>query len=152
MASRYFKGRIDFDRLSMAEISEVTAAVALLEKLSEKDGFDFDTGPSRKFAPRPDMEGKRSTNRPLMQRRLILALKNSGNVLYGELEEATGMKMGSINAHLSALFKEGLMTKQLVRREGTAGRGRNANTSYELTEEGSAIAEELIAQGMTLLT
>jgi DNA-binding transcriptional ArsR family regulator len=152
MASLYFKGRIDLDTLSMADISEVTAAVAQLQKLSEKEGFDFESGSSRKYAPRPDMEGKRSTIRPLMQRRLILALKKSGKLLYVELEDATGMKMGSVNAHLSALFKEGLMNKHRVPLTGTPGRGRNANTSYELTEEGNAIADELVAQGMTLET
>jgi DNA-binding transcriptional ArsR family regulator len=136
----------------MAEISEVTAAVALLEKLSEKEGFDFETGPSRKFAPRPDSEGKRSMKRPVQQRRLILALKRSGKLLYVDLEDATGMKRGSVNAHLSALFKEGLMTRTKVPIEGVVGLGRNTNTSYALTDEGLAIADELIAEGMTLAT
>jgi DNA-binding MarR family transcriptional regulator len=151
MAMRFFRGRIDFDKLSMAEISEVAAAIAVLEKLSEKDGFDFESGASRKYAPRPDMEGKRSSDRPLQQRRLLLALRNRGKLLYAELEEATGMKVGSINAHLSNLFKEGLMTKQRIPR-ADGGFGRNSDTEYELNEKGNKIADELIAAGQTLLT
>lgn len=151
MAVRYFRGRIDFDKLSMAEISEVAAAIAVLEKLAEKEGFDFESGPSRRSAPRPDMEGKRSTKRPRLQQRLLLALRSRGALLYVELEEATGMKMGSINAHLSALFKEGLITKRRVPREG-GGPGRNSDTRYELSEEGIGVADELIAAGATLLS
>ncbi|MCS4088710.1 helix-turn-helix transcriptional regulator [Rhizobium sp. BK176] len=152
MASLFFKGRIDFEKLSMADISEVTAAVAQLQKLSEKEGFDFESGSSRRYAPRPDAEGKRSTKRPVQQRRLILALRKSGKILYVELEDATGMKMGSVNPHLSALHKEGLMTKHRDPHIGKSGRGRNAGTSYELTDEGNAVADELIADGMTLAT
>ncbi|MDW9481904.1 hypothetical protein GOB57_24965 [Sinorhizobium meliloti] len=151
MAVRYFRGRIDFDKLSMAEISEVAAAIAVLEKLAEREGFDFESGPSRRSGPRPDMEGKRSTQRPRLQQRLLLALRSRGALLYVELEEATGMKIGSINAHLSALFKEGLITKSRVRREG-GERGRNSDTRYELSEEGIAVADELIASGATLLS
>jgi DNA-binding transcriptional ArsR family regulator len=151
MASRFFRGRIDFDRLSMAEISEVAAAVAVLEKLSEKEGFDFQTGPSRQYSPRPDVEGPRSMKRPLMQRRLLLALRKRGKLLYLELGEATGMKMGSINAHLSALFREGLITKERVPRQDS-GRGRNSDTSYELNDQGNSIADVLISEGMTPLT
>lgn len=151
MAVRYFRGRIDFDKLSMAEISEVAAAIAVLEKLAEKEGFDFETGASRKSAPRPDMEGKRSTDRPRQQRRLLLALRSRGKLLYVEMEEATGMKAGSVNAHLSHLFKEGLITKQRVPR-ADGERGRNADTEYELNEKGVEIADELIAAGETLLT
>lgn len=151
MAVMYLRGRIDFDKLSMAEISEVAAAIAVLEKLAEKDGFDFETGASRKSAPRPDMAGKRSTQRPKMQQRLLLSFRSQGSLLYVELEEATGMKMGSVNAHLSALFKEGLITKRRVPREGDE-RGRNSDTRYELSEEGIAVADELIAAGATLLS
>jgi DNA-binding transcriptional ArsR family regulator len=151
MAIRFFRGRIDFDKLSMAEISEVAASIAVLEKLSEKDGFDFESGPSRKYVPRTDMAGKRSAQKPKLQQRLLLVFRSRGSLLYVELEEATGMKMGSVNPHLSALFKEGLITKRRVPREG-GERGRNSDTRYELSDEGIVVADELIAAGVTQLS
>nr|WP_250808593.1 MarR family transcriptional regulator [Neorhizobium tomejilense] len=148
MATMYFRGRIDFDLLSMAEISEITAAMSILEKLGEKEGFEFEAGRSRRSVPRPDFEGPRSSQRALTQRRVLVTLHNRGPMIFDDLMEACGLKSGSITPNLSALFKEGLLVKS---REmtGRKGRARNKDTIYSLNEGGMAIAAEIIADGQT---
>ena len=148
MATRYFRGRIDFDRLSMSEISEVAAAMAVLEKLAEKEGFDFVSGRSRQGVPRPDMAGPRSTERPLFQRRVLVTLRKGGPMLFDDLLESCGLKSGSISPALSALFKEGLLEKTKLL-TGERGRGRNKDTSYNLNDSGVEVADRVIEAGNT---
>lgn len=97
------------------------------------------------------MRGKRTTERPRLERRLLVTMHASGSVTFPQLVEATGMKEGSISPHLSKLFKQGLITKQHAPDQGEAD-GRKKETIYELTEAGSSVAKELVDGGDNLLT
>lgn len=147
MAIRYFKGQVDFDRLSLEELSEFAGALSVIERTAAKHGFQFETGSSRRSVPRPERGAKRADGRPKQQARLILAMRGKEGMSYGDIELATGMKPGSINPHLSALFKEGLIskTKGPGLPEGRRGRPGNLALSYTLTEEGLAVADALAA-------
>lgn len=152
MASIYFKGRIDFETLSMSEISAINAAVATLETMAKKHGFEFVSGPSRKGSPRPDMAGPRSTTRPKAQRRLLLALISRDHPMtVREIAETTGLKEGTINPHLSALYSSGIIHRIRQRIPAPEGFGRKSTTAYSLTEDGIAVAEEIRKSGETLI-
>lgn len=153
MASIYFKGRVDFETLSMSEISAITAAVATLETMAKKHGFEFVSGPSRKGSPRPDMAGPRSTTRPKAQRRLLLALVSRDHPMtVREIAETTGLKEGTINPHLSALYSTGIIHRIRQRNpDAPAGLGRKSTTTYSLTEDGITVAEEIRKSGETLI-
>jgi DNA-binding transcriptional ArsR family regulator len=150
MATIFFRGRIDFDLLSMAEISEITAAMSVLEKLGEKEGFVFESGRSRRSVPRPDAKGVRSTRRALTQRRVLACLLSKGPMTFDQLLEACGLKSGSITPNLSALFKEGLLLKS---RDASTDGTRNArrDTVYALNDEGREVAMRIREDGESLL-
>lgn len=153
MASIYFKGRIDFDLLSMSDISEITGAIASLQSMANKHGFDFASGPSRRGVPRPDSAGSKAIDRPKAQRRLLLALLSHRQPMsLVEIAETTGLKEGTINPHLSSLYAGGLINKIRVKKEEKdRAAGPSSITTYALTERGIEIAEKIQISGHNLL-
>lgn len=153
MASIFFKGRIDFDLLSMSDISEITAAIASLQSMAKKHGFDFVSGPSRRGVPRPDAAGSKTIERPKAQRRLLLTLLSHRKPMsLLEIAETTGLKEGTINPHLSSLYADGLINKNRVRKEETDRvSGPRSITTYALTVGGIEIAEKIQNSGHNLL-
>jgi hypothetical protein len=143
MALKYFRGRIDLDNMSFSELSEAAAAIATLERLAKKAGFEFDTGNSRKSVPRPDVAGSRGKSRSKLQTEVILALATK-DMLIKELLDYTAMKSGSLSPHLSALQAERLVASFPAPNEDLSARGRKTKI-FSLTETGRQVAAELNA-------
>lgn len=148
MPDKRFSGSIDFDRLSMADVARAAAALAVLEEICQKEGFAFSMSVARrKFVPRPDVRERRTTkDRARLQVEVMRVLLEGGPMMYADIKAASGLKDGTINPHLSALHKEGLVEKSRLGTPAGPGRTRIADTLYTLTEEGRFAAAEALGR------
>jgi hypothetical protein len=141
MALRYFRGRVDLDKLSLADLAAAAGALAALERLAASGTIFFETGASRASAPRPDMQGVRVTARSQQQADIVEILRKEGPMSYPALKAATGMKEGSLSPNLTALVREGVLRKEATREPGQVGRARRMNTVYSLPPPQGARAQ-----------
>ena len=133
MALRYFRGRMDFAKLSNADLADAASALTVLERLAQKGVIELETGASRNAGPRPDMKGGRELARPKLQIDILAILVKYSPMTYPELLLATGMKDGSLSANLTLLEREGMITKTVGERPaGTKGRSRRENNTYAI--------------------
>lgn len=145
MPDKRFSGSIDFDKLSMADVARAAAALAVLEEICQKEGFAFSISVSKRtFNPRPDMSGKRSTERPRLQVEVMRTLLEGGPMMLADIKNVSGLKEGSINPHLSALHKEGLIERTRIDKRAGRGRPGRGETLYTLTDAGRFAAAEAV--------
>lgn len=145
MPDKRFTASIDFDILSMSEVARAASALAVLEEICAEHGFAFAMSVSKRvFTPRPDLSGKRSTTRPRLQKELLRVLLEGGPMMFADIKEVSGMKDGSINPHLTALRKEGLLEKTRVSAKGGRGRPGHGEMMYTLTEAGRFAAANAV--------
>src|SRR4051812_10809126 len=121
MARQYFRGRIELGKLSHADLADAAAALAVLERLAERGLITFKTGWWRNTASQPGWAGKQVAERPRLQRQILQALAEAGSLNWPAIQAATGMKEGSLSAHLTHLEREGMIVKQA---SGDPERGR----------------------------
>ena len=138
MALRYFRGRVDLDKLSLADLADAAGALATLERLAAANLITFETGASRDAGPRPDRVGKPiEKRRPKLQNDIVAVLRESGPLNFWDILKATGMAEGSLSANLSTLVGMEVIRKEATRKPGEVGRARRENTVYSLVDDGS---------------
>lgn len=134
MALRYFRGRVDLDKLSLSDLADAAGALATLERLASANRISFETGASRDAGPRPDRAGVPiGKPRPKLQNDIIAVLRESGPLNFWDIKKATGMAEGSLSANLSTLVGLEVVQKVSTRQPGEVGRARRENTIYSLT-------------------
>ena len=136
MALKYFKGRIDLAKLSLSDLAEAASALAALERLASNGVIQFETGASRNAGPRPDMLGGRELARPRLQKEILAVLSGSDGLTFNQILVATGMKDGSLSANLTALVREGVISKEIDRSsDRKVGRPPRSETKYRLLNQ-----------------
>ncbi|WP_327210323.1 PadR family transcriptional regulator [Rhizobium leguminosarum] len=149
MPDKRFSGSINFEALSMADVARAAGALAVLEEICQKEGFAFSMSVAKRaFAPRADVNVKRSAKRPRLQLEVMRVLLEGGPMMFADIRSVSGLKEGSINPHLSALRKEGLVEKTRIAVSGGRGRPGHGEMLYTLTEAGRFAAAEAVGDAV----
>lgn len=132
MSLRYFRGRVDLDKLSLEDLASAAGALATLERLSQTGVLTFESGSSRASSPRPDSPETSPTISP-QQQEVLEVLKQVGHPMTGtDLLVTTGIKENSFSAVMTGLIKQGLISRETTRSPGKMGRARRSETTYRL--------------------
>jgi predicted ArsR family transcriptional regulator len=75
-------------------------------------------------------------------------LLEGGPMMFADIRSVSGLKEGSINPHLSALRKEGLVEKTRIAVSGGRGRPGHGEMLYTLTEAGRFAAAEAVGDAV----
>jgi len=132
MPKRYFKGRIDLDRLTPEDRTRVEQALATLQEMAARGLIECMIGHSREWkALRLE---RRFTITPQRQQILDL-LRQREWATVRDIASATGMADSSIGPNLTALLKAGLIERTTVEWPDRKY-GRKTQYSYRLRPSG----------------
>lgn len=126
MTLRYFKGRLDFDKLTLADAARVAEALSTLESLAKAKLIQFQTGKSRNAG----------AVRQNCQTSIIDVLDDSDHPIgFHQIRAATNIKEDTLARHLTLLLRNGTLKRETRRRPGSHGRSMRGCFFYELVDK-----------------
>lgn len=134
MALKFFRGRLDLAKLTLADLADAAAALSTLERLAASGAITFASGASRNAGSRPDMAERMSGKaRAQQQQDILAALREGGPMRHQAILDATGMKENSLTPNLTKLVRDGLVSKTIEDRpKGKAGRPSREFVTYAI--------------------
>lgn len=136
VAYRYFRGKVDLERLSLADLSKATEALATLERLAGEGRLGFEMGVAR-IRREPRQAGR--TMQP-QERALLDAIPIGEWVSSREIASAMpSLPANSLTARLSTMATYGwIEVSRRVNEDRPAGtRGRRAVKIYRRADPGA---------------
>jgi len=124
MPKRYFKGRIDLDRLSTEDRSRVEQALATLQEMDAKGLIECMVGHSREWK---NLRLERKFTITPQRQRILDLMHEREWVTVRDISEATGMGDNSIGPNLTNMLRADIIERSTV--EGS-GRTKGRKTPY----------------------
>src|SRR3954453_9153724 len=111
MSKRYFKGRIDADKLSESQLARVDQALAVLQEMDAQGLIECMVGHSREWKTLRRTQAFTITPQ---RQQIVNVLREREWATVRDVSEATGMGDSSIGPNLTALLGAGLVYREVV--------------------------------------